>query len=73
MKYLVIEIQTLSDGSVANLVYEKDTRNEAESTYHSILAAAAISSLPVHSAMLVTNEGFCLMSQCYKHNMEAVG
>ena len=52
MKYIVIELQTATDGSVANIVTVKDTRNEADSTFHSILAAAALSNLPSHAAVL---------------------
>jgi hypothetical protein len=43
MKYLVIEIQTNSDGTVGNLISSYDNRNEAERQYYLILAAAAIS------------------------------
>jgi hypothetical protein len=67
MKYITIEIQTNADGSVGNLVYAFDSRNEAESKYHAILASAAISTLPEHSAIIITSEGKALCSQCYKH------
>ena len=67
MKYLVIEIQTAQDGTVSNLVSAYDTRNEAESAYHTVLAAAAVSELPCHAAVLMTNEGFVLDSKCYRH------
>ena len=45
-----------------------DTLAEAESKYYSILAAAAISKVPVHSAIIVSEEGFPVKHQCYKHN-----
>lgn len=69
--FIVIEFQTNADGVVANIVTQHATQAEAESTYHSILASAAISKLPIHSAALVTAEGFPLMHQCYKHPVEA--
>ena len=72
MKYLVIEIQTNSDGTVGNIVTAKDSRLEAESTYHGILAAAAISALPQHAAVMLTSEGTYLASQCYEHELQAV-
>ena len=63
--YIIIEIQT-NNGTVSILpAVIKETRNEAESVYHSILAAAAISGLDCHSAVLLTNEGQLIMSQCY--------
>ena len=65
MKYLVIEIQKFEDGNIANIVTVKDTRAEAESTYHSILASAAISALPLHGAMLMDERAMLIMRDCY--------
>lgn len=68
MKYFVVEIQKQPDGNFAHLVHTADNRNAAESTYHQVLAAAAISNLPQHSAILFTDEGFPLMHQSYQHD-----
>ena len=68
MKYYIVEVQKQPDGTFAHLVHAADNRNAAESTYHQVLAAAAISNLPQHSAILFTDEGHLLMSQCYKHD-----
>ena len=67
MKYLVLEIQTNSDGTVGTIITQKDSLNEAMSTYYYILAAAAISALPLHAAALFTNEGMCLEWKSFKH------
>ena len=67
MKYIVMELQTAADGTVANLVSQFDDRLAAESTYHSILAAAAVSQLPIHAAMIFTNDGTMVMSSYYVH------
>ena len=67
VKYIVIEIQTNADGTVGNLVTAHDTRNAAESAYHSVLAAAAVSSLPHHAAVLLTSTGSLLDTRCYEH------
>ena len=67
MSYIVVELQTNSDGTVGNLVYSYDNRNEAESKYHAVLAAAAISALPVHSCALMSNDCVLLKQGCYKH------
>ena len=69
MKYLVVEIQTMADGTVANLVNVCDTRMQAESTFHSVLAAAAISALPCHAAVMLTSEGAILADQHYLHDV----
>mgnify|MGYP003290873479 CR=1 FL=1 len=68
MKYIVIEIQ--AGESVSTITTQHDTRNEAESKFHQILFSAAVSSVPVHSAVLMTDEGFPLRNECYKHTVE---
>lgn len=70
MKYIVIELQTAADGTVGNIVTSHDSRDLAESKYHTVLAAAAVSNLPCHAAMLMTSEGFMLESKAYHHGEE---
>ena len=65
--YIVIELQKDTKGHVANIVTEHATLAEAESKYHSVLAAAAVSEIPAHSAVIVSEEGFPVVHQCYKH------
>lgn len=65
--FVVIEIQKNAEGVVGNIVTAHETQAEAEAKYHSVLAAAAVSSLPVHSATLLSEEGFSVANQCYKH------
>lgn len=66
--YIVIELQKDAKGVVSNIVTAFDTLAEAESKYYTILAAAAISKVPVHSAIIVSEEAFPVKHQCYKHN-----
>ena len=65
--YIVIELQKNVDGHVANIVTEHSTLAEAESKYHAILSAASISTIPAHSAVIVSEEGFPVAHKCYKH------
>ena len=67
-KYVVLEIQTMADGNVGCLVTAYDSQMQAESAYHSILASAALSSLPRHAATLLTSDGSMQMYQHYEHN-----
>lgn len=67
MKYIVIEMQKNAEGQVANLVTDHNTLAEAESKFYTILASAAINDVPVHSAIIVSEEGFPVKHQCYKH------
>jgi len=66
MKYIVIEIQA-SDENVATLTNQYDTENEAESKFHTILASASLSSVPRHSAIILSDNGAMLKSECYYH------
>jgi len=65
--YIVVEIQTNADGTVGNLVFAYAEKNEAYSKYHSILAAAAISALPKHAAVILQNDGLPLEFRCFEH------
>lgn len=67
MKYLVIEIQHNADGTVGNFVFAYDDRLQAESKYHSILAAAAISAVYIHSAVIMSSTGVQIAHQSYTH------
>ena len=64
--YIVIELQKNTDGTVASTVTDHTELAEAESKYYSVLAYAAVSGIPVHSAILVSEEGFPVRHQCYK-------
>jgi len=66
MSYIVIELQT-NNGTTANIVTTYPTREEAESKYHTILAAAAVSNVEIHAATILTPDGFQLMSKAYNH------
>lgn len=68
MKYIVMEIQ--SGDIVSTIVNHYETRQEAESAFHQILFAAAVSSIPSHSAVMISDEGFPLRNECYKHPRE---
>lgn len=66
-KYVVIEIQTMDGGQVTCLATPYDSQMQAESSYHTVLAAAALSDLPRHAAVLLTSDGSVQMSQYYEH------
>lgn len=65
--FIVIELQTNDDGQVANIVTSYESRNEAESKYHSILAAAAQSDVRTHSAVVLDERGNLEKSEYYLH------
>ena len=60
MKFLVLEIQTSKNGSVAKIVTVHDTIEEAWQKYYTVLAAAAVSgeTLSCHSAVILDSKGW---------------
>jgi len=70
-KYIVIEIQVNTDGTVATLQTVHDSYNTAQQKYHMILAAAAVSALPLHSAAILSPFGEMIASQYFDRNGHA--
>lgn len=66
--FVVMEFQTTLEGVTAIVppfVYA--TLNEAKSKYHSILSAAAISSVAYHAAAILSYNGTLIESECFEH------
>lgn len=62
--FLVIEIQKLSDEQIAiPPINQYEDLREAEGKFHQILAVAATSGLPRHSACILTESGACLRNE----------
>ena len=57
LKYIVCEVQHLENDTVATSAFAFDDERSANARYHQILAAAALSGLPVHSAVMFTENG----------------
>lgn len=70
MKFIVFEIQTHADGTVGTLVNTADTYNEAKSIYHTKLAAAAISTVPIHAVVILNSDGVVSDQESYRHEVE---
>ena len=76
-QYYILEIQKYLNGEFGHIVhfaYDENAtkaRLKAESKYHEVLAAAAVSELPQHSATLITSDGRAIMNQCYIHEIES--
>ena len=68
--YIIQEIQADHQNHVALLpAVTKETREEAESAFYMICGAAVISSVPVHTVMVYTHEGFPVpeLTKCFRH------
>lgn len=70
MKYVVVELQGKKD-QVANIVTAYSSVNQAEEKYHQVLSAAAVSSIPCHSCVMLNEEGMFIKSECFKHETES--
>lgn len=72
-QYYIMEIQQYKNGEygdIRHFAYDEDqvkAKLKAESKYHEVLAAAAISDLPCHAAIMFSSEGYPMLHQCYKH------
>ena len=66
-KYVVIEMQTNADGTVATLTNSYPTIEAAYNKYYTVLAYAAVSTLPCHSAALMTSRGMLFESKYFEH------
>ena len=72
-QYYVVEIQQYANGDYGHIVhwaFDADAdkaRLKGEAKFHEVLAAAAVSELPSHSAIMFNTDGFPIMHQCYKH------
>ena len=76
VQFYIFEIQKYVNGEFGHIVHfaydENPTkaRLKAEAKYHEVLAQAAVSELPQHSATLLATDGREIMHQCYIHEIE---
>lgn len=74
-QFYIIELQQYANGEygdIRHVAFDEDpsvARLKAESKYHEVLAAAAISELPSHSATILSSDGRLISTQCYKHTV----
>lgn len=67
--YLVLEIQKTDDATEAHILTSHANLFEAEQKYHTVLAAAAVSAVPVHSAVILSDTGRTVKGpESYRHD-----
>ena len=71
--YIVLEIQTMQDGTVATLATTAATWREAQGVYHNKLWYAAQSTLPCYAVALLDSHGNLLESRYYTTDTEPEG
>ena len=67
--YLVIELQKLKDGMLSQLCTAYTDRSVAEQKYHQILGFAAVSDVPIHTAVILSEEGNLIKKESYRHEV----
>lgn len=63
---IIIEIQKAEQVAIVPPLY-KEVKNEAEQAYHQALAAAAVSTIPIHSVTMLDDEGRLIKQETYYH------
>ena len=65
MYYLVLELQ--KDTTLLALVNTYAERSQAEQKYHTVLSYAAVSSVPIHTVLLINENGHIIKQDSYLH------
>lgn len=67
---IVCELQTTAETTAA-INFAFADRLQAEQKYHEVLSFAAVSTVPVHSAVMFNEEGVLIKRESYHHETEA--
>ena len=65
--FYVIEIQNNADGTSGNIVAGYEGRTESETAYLSTRAAAAVSSVLIHTVVWMDKQGNTIEKKSYTH------
>lgn len=70
--FVVLELQRSNENSLACLSWTFEDRNTAEQKYHLVLAAASVSSVDIHSAILLDETGYRIKGETYDHRVPPI-
>lgn len=68
--FIIMEVQVFADGGMSTPCYAYSEKNKAEQKYHAVLSSASVSALPIHTCFMLTDDGYVVKSECYKHEVE---
>lgn len=68
--FIVIEMQT-NGGEVATIINKYTDLNQAYQKYYTVLAAAAVSNVEVHTALILTETGGIVRAECFDRREQA--
>ena len=66
-KYIVVEMQ---DGTIGGNTWVYDDRASAEVKEYQVLSEVVKSPVPVHTVLLMSDEGEIIDRKCYKHDAQ---
>ena len=66
--YCVVESILKQDDTYMVNTFKKDSKDDAESAFHSVQTSAAKSAHKIHAATLLNAEGQKIKAECYKHD-----
>ena len=69
--YTILEMQTNNGVTAVVPAAVKETRELAEQEYHSRLSFAAVSTVEIHTVVMLNAEGQRIKGECYKHEAAA--
>lgn len=69
--YTILEMQTNNGVTTVLPATVKETRPLAEQEYHSKLSFAAVSTVEIHTVVMMNAEGAMIKGECYKHEAPA--
>lgn len=67
--YIVIEMQT-NGGTTSTITNAYDDESLAFQKYHQILSFAAVSTIDVHTAVILNENGMTVRNESFIHNSE---
>lgn len=68
--FYIMEIQKMENGTFGHLVYTAEDEPNAWSTYYSKLAYAAVSTIPMHTVVLLTADGEEIEHKAFWHDVK---
>lgn len=66
-QYIVIEIQK-DNGIVSTIPTAHATRNDAEAHYHQVLMYAAQSTIELHAAVMLHEDGYFIKNEVFRND-----
>ena len=65
--YIILEMQTSKSGTALAPAATRDDWQQAESEFHRLCSLAAVSSVPLHTIVMLDERGERLAAQFYEH------